>query len=86
MNISIKQLKEGQNVIFPQTSAEAVLIKSNQKVVTLDKYIDKKIDVLINGTLYSTITGCENQQIKFGDDFKVDEDNNCIKLTWNGIT
>lgn len=86
MSIYIKQIKENQQIIFPQTSAEAVLVKSNNSVITLDTYLKKKTTVIVNNETYQTIAGSEDQTIKLSDDFAVDKENNSIKLTWNGIT
>lgn len=44
MNYEIKQLKQGQRIFVPQTVAEAVLVKENQTVITLDKVVNKKIE------------------------------------------
>ena len=86
MNIHIKQIKEGQQIIFPQTSAEAVLINSNQKVITLNDFVNKKTTINVNGKIYSTISGHEDQHVKLSDDFSIDNETNSIKLTWNGTT
>ena len=44
MILTIKQLKQGETTIAPQTVAEAVLVKQGSTIITLDKIINKKID------------------------------------------
>lgn len=44
MILTIKQLKQGETIIAPQTVAEAVLVKQGSTIITLDKVINKKID------------------------------------------
>ena len=41
MELTIKQLKQGGQVFVPQTTAEAVLVKDQTEVLTLDKVLDK---------------------------------------------
>lgn len=43
MSQLIKSLKQDNKIFFPQTSAEAVLIKDNNQVYTLDKYLKRPI-------------------------------------------
>ena len=85
MEIIVKQLKQNGNVIFPQTSAEAVVAKSQGEIITLDKFINKKTSVIVNNKNYITVTGHTDQVIKFGDDFEADDIDNTIKLKWNEI-
>lgn len=44
MEYIIKQLKQNGEVFFPQTSAESVLVKSGQEVITLDIILSRKIE------------------------------------------
>lgn len=44
MGVIIKQLSQNSKIIFPQTSAEAVLVKKGQQVVTLDKALQFKLE------------------------------------------
>ena len=44
MSISIKQLKQNNQVLFPQTSAEAVLVKRGSNIITLDQFLQLKIE------------------------------------------
>lgn len=85
METPIKQLKTGQIVFFPQTVAEAVVVNTGSKIITLNDYLKKKTIVTVNSKIYTSIQGSEDQNIQFGDDFKIDENNN-ITLTWNGTT
>lgn len=85
MEIILKQLKENGKVIFPQTSAEAVVVKSKGEVITLDTFINKKTIITVNNKPYINIEGHQNQEIKFGDDFEADEIDNNIKLKWNNL-
>lgn len=47
MEYSIKQLSQNSQAFFPQTSAEAVLIKDNGEITTLDKFLQKKIENVV---------------------------------------
>ncbi len=47
MELTIKQLKQGGQVFVPQTTAEAVLVKDQTEVLTLDKVLDKKLENII---------------------------------------
>lgn len=47
MILTVKQLQQNKEIIVPQTIAEAVLIKNNGNVITLDKALSHKQDVLI---------------------------------------
>lgn len=85
MEVIVKQLKQSGVVIFPQTSAEAVVAKSQGEIITLDKFINKKTSIIVNNKNYTTITGHSDQIVKFGDDFEADETDNTIKLKWNEI-
>lgn len=86
MEIIVKQLKQGNNVIFPQTSAEAVIAKSQGQVITLDKIVSKKTIITVNNKQHIVLVGHNDQQINFGDDFEADDtDNKNIKLKWNEI-
>lgn len=44
MIITVKQLRQNNQVFAPQTVAEAVLVKKNTEVITLDKILDKKLE------------------------------------------
>lgn len=47
MILTVKQLKQNGQIIVPQTVAEAVLVKSNNSVITLNKALDKKQDKIL---------------------------------------
>lgn len=85
MEAPIKQLKQGTVTFFPQTSAEAILIHEDKNVITLDKFVNKTTTIVVNSRVCNTIKGSQDQTIQLGDDFTFDE-NNKIKLTWNGNT
>ena len=84
MAIFIKQLKDQGQTIFPQTSAEAVVLKSQGDIITLDKFVNKETTITVDDTIYTVISGHNNQVIKLGSDFKVDEKDGII-LKWNNI-
>ena len=46
MKYEIKRLKHGKSIFVPQTVAEAVLVKEGPDVTTLDKAINKKIEII----------------------------------------
>lgn len=41
MSQQIRQLKDGTTLIFPLTSAESILIKQQNKVITLNDYLNR---------------------------------------------
>lgn len=47
MELPIKQLKQNNQIFVPQTTSEAVLVKDNSEVITLDKLLDKKVENII---------------------------------------
>lgn len=47
MDLIIKQLKQNNQIFVPRTTAEAVLVKSNDQVQRLDKVLDKKLEAVI---------------------------------------
>ncbi len=85
--MEIKQLKQGSQIIVPQTTAEAVLVKENGKVVLLSDVLQRKsgpLKIIINGTEYITRDDSGNDTLKLGDDFTTDNDNNVV-LNWNTL-
>lgn len=47
MELNIKQLKQGSQIIVPQTTAEAVLVKQGENTVRLDQALDSKSNIII---------------------------------------
>ena len=47
MELTIKQLAQNSKVFVPQTVAEAVLVKKQEQVETLDQVLDQKIEEII---------------------------------------
>lgn len=47
MNIKVTQLNQNSQLIFPQTSAEAVLVKQGSVILTLDKVLNRKSGIII---------------------------------------
>ena len=47
MELTIKQLKQHGQIFVPQTTAEAVLVKDGEEVITLDNMLEKKIEQII---------------------------------------
>lgn len=47
MKLIIKQLKQQGQIFVPQTTAEAVLVKDGDEVITLDTMLGKKIEQII---------------------------------------
>lgn len=140
MELLIKQLKQNNQIFVPQTTAEAVLVKDSNRIITLDKALNKKLEaiitplgsgldytasgktvvlthsnsitpnteaqplllkfdnrghiteakpmgkltVVINNSKYIETDGSQDKALLFGDDFKTDE-NNIIGLNWNNI-
>lgn len=87
MEMIIKQLRQGSQIIVPQTTAEAVLVKHQGNVIRLDQALEMKsgpLSILVNGEQYITRNNKGEDILKLGDDFVKDDDNN-IKLNWNNI-
>lgn len=73
MELTIKQLKQHGQIFVPQTTAEAVLVKDGEKVITLDNMLERKIEQI------STPAGSGLQAFK--------QEKNIITLTHsNSIT
>lgn len=47
MELTIKQLKQHGQTFIPQTTAEAVLVKDGEEVITLDNMLERKIEQII---------------------------------------
>lgn len=47
MELTIKQLKQHGQIFVPQTTAEAVLVKDGEEVITLDNMLERKIEQII---------------------------------------
>lgn len=47
MELTIKQLKQHGQIFVPQTTAEAVLVKDGEEVITLDNMLERKIEQVI---------------------------------------
>lgn len=47
MDLTIKQLKQHNEAFVPQTTAEAVLVKDGEEIITLDNMLQRKIERVI---------------------------------------
>lgn len=47
MELTIKQLKQHDQMFVPQTTAEAVLVKDGKEVITLDNMLERKLERII---------------------------------------
>ncbi len=47
MKLGIKRLQQNGEYFVPQTTAEAVLVKDSNQILTLDKLLEKKIESII---------------------------------------
>lgn len=47
MILTVKQLSQNNEIIAPQTVAEAVLVKNNDTVIRLDTLLSYKQDIII---------------------------------------
>lgn len=47
MELTIKQLKQHDQIFVPQTTAEAVLVKDGKEVITLDNMLERKLERII---------------------------------------
>ena len=47
MILTVKQLKQSGETFFPQTVAEAVLVKNNGNIITLNNALEKKLESII---------------------------------------
>lgn len=44
MEISIKQLQQNEQIFFPQTVSEAVLVKEGSTIITLNNILERKLE------------------------------------------
>lgn len=63
MSILIKQLKQNNQVLFPQTAAEAVLVKRGTTVITLDQILSLKIESVEAPADSGLVTSITGQQV-----------------------
>lgn len=47
MELTIKQLKQHGQIFIPQTTAEAVLVKYGEEIITLDNMLERKVEQVI---------------------------------------
>lgn len=47
MELTIKQLKQHEEAFVPQTTAEAVLVKDGEEIITLDNMLERKLERII---------------------------------------
>lgn len=47
MKLTIKQLKQHGQIFIPQTTAEAVLVKDGEEIITLDNMLERKVEQVI---------------------------------------
>lgn len=47
MELTIKQLKQHGQIFIPQTTAEAVLVKDGEEIITLDDMLERKVEQVI---------------------------------------
>lgn len=47
MELTIKQLKQHGQIFIPQTTAEAVLVKDGEEIITLDNMLERKVEQVI---------------------------------------
>lgn len=50
MELKIKQVQQNGETFAPQTVSEAVLVKDNNQILTLDKVLNKKIETISTPT------------------------------------
>lgn len=50
MELKIKQVQQNGETFAPQTVSEAVLVKDNSQILTLDKVLNKKIETISTPT------------------------------------
>ena len=46
MNTEVRRLKQGTTVFFPQTVADAVIVKDGSEVTTLKEVINRKVSII----------------------------------------
>ena len=47
MELTIKQLKQHGQIFIPQTTAEAVLVKDGEEIITLGNMLERKVEQVI---------------------------------------
>lgn len=85
MIIPIKQLKQNDQIIVPQTTAEAVLVKKGSTIITLNNALDQKIESVItpiNSDL-ETIKEGLNIIIKHKDQVEANNFPSSVKIQFN---
>ena len=83
MKISIKQLRQNNEIFVPQTTAEAVLVKHNSVVTTLDQVLEKKIEQITTGTGLTVIPTKQTVIIKHADEVIPVEDTRPLLIKYN---
>ena len=74
MLIQLKQLKQKGQIIFPQTTSEAVLVKTGGTIVTLDKVLHNKIDTITSNDSNLTISK-QGSEVSINHSSEIDPNN-----------
>lgn len=63
MIITVKQLKQNEQIIAPQTIAEAVLVNEKTGIITLNTALDRKIEKIITPDDSGLICSVEDKNV-----------------------
>lgn len=83
MKIKIKQLRQNNEIFVPQTTAEAVLVKHNGTVSTLDTVLKKKIEQITPGPELTVIPTKQTVIIKHANEVDPIENERPLLVKYN---
>lgn len=85
MELAIKQLEQHSQIFVPQTTAEAVLVKDGEEVITLDKMLDKKTEEIITpaGSGLSSFKQQQNVIITHSNSIPANESPALVKVKYD---
>lgn len=86
MELTIKQLKQHSQIFIPQTTAEAVLVKDGEEVITLDNMLERKIEQVITpaGSGLSAYKQGKNIILTHSNSITANESPSSVKVKYDG--
>ena len=87
MELTIKQLTQHGQVFIPQTTAEAVLVNDNGKIITLDSVLKNKIEQIVtpvNSGLNAYKQG-QNVILTHSNSITANESPSAVKILYDSI-
>lgn len=85
MNLTIKQLKQHGQIFVPQTTAEAVLVKDGEQVLTLDKILNRQVEQIITpaGSGLSSFKQGRNTILTHSNSITANESPSSVKIKYD---